>query len=105
MTRLTTQLRMVVAVSILAFTGQSLLGAEKSSSPRIFEGYPTELQAKRENYYRHLRSLMNSTGSGGQAPRFVISKVLLWMPGQTVRVAFKGGSDALRKDIADAVSE
>jgi hypothetical protein len=95
----------VVAAVLAAFAGQSLQAAQKSPSPRRFEGYPTDLQAKRENYYRHLGNVMSSTGTAGHAPRYVISKLHLWLPGQTVRVAFKGGSDSLRSDIAAAATD
>jgi hypothetical protein len=70
---------------------------------RVMEGYPTKLQARLEQRQRTFRNLAQSPT--GHAPRFIINLSKRWQPGQTLRVAFRGGDDALRKDIADTVAD
>jgi hypothetical protein len=82
-------------------------GADAQSPPfavrPIFEAYPDNVQARLEARDRFARALPPSPQ--GMAPNFILQSLSLWRPGQTVRVAFYGGSDALYGDIAAAASE
>src|SRR5688572_30768197 len=69
----------------------------------LFEIYPDEIQARLEAYDRFSRNLPGNIG--GLQLEFVIETLLRWVPGQTVTVAFKGGTTALHKHIADAAIE
>jgi hypothetical protein len=70
------------------------------------ESYPNRLQARLEQRNRTLRSAASAAGAPhGFAPHYIINLTKRWTPGQTLRVAFKGGSDSLHKDIEDSVNE
>jgi hypothetical protein len=82
--------------------GQANAAASATKLP-IIERYPDRLQARMEQYRRTLRSVRPS--STGFSPRAVINLTKRWSPGQTLKVAFRGGDSSLHKDIADTISE
>lgn len=67
----------------------------------ILEELPSHVVATMEVRDRYLASLPRA--SGGSA--FLVDDILRWLPGQTVRVAFLGGSDTLHQEIADATRQ
>ena len=69
----------------------------------LFEVYPDEIQARLESYERFARNLPGEVG--GVAVEFVIETLLRWKPGQTVTVAFSGGSTNLHQEIAETAVE
>src|SRR5262249_1770741 len=69
---------------------------------RVMEGSPTRIQARLEQRLRTLRALPPATGP---SPHFILNLTKRWQPGQTLRVAFRGGDTALHGDIAKAVTE
>ena len=89
----------------LLLLGSSRGLCQEEFRPTLLEASPDHLEAARDNYYRQLSQQMQSYGAGGFSPNYVISNLKLWTPGQTIRVAFLGGSNTLRQQIADAASE
>ncbi len=72
-----------------------------SDETLILDPLPTALQAALENQTR----LVASQQSDRMQLEFVIETLLRWDPGDTVTVAFLGGTPALHKKIADAALE
>jgi len=69
---------------------------------RIFEAYPNRVQARLEQRNRSLKSLV---AVNGHSPHFIVNLSKRWQPGQSIRVAFRGGTPTLHRDIADTVTE
>jgi len=67
------------------------------------ERYPDRLQARMELRQRMLSTLR--LPASGLSPRFILNLTKRWQPGQTLRVAFRGGDTSLHRDIATAVTE
>jgi hypothetical protein len=67
------------------------------------ERYPNRLQARMELRQQTLSTLRSPVN--GLSPRFIIRLTKSWQPGQTLKVAFRGGDKALHRDIANAVTE
>jgi hypothetical protein len=82
----------------------SILAARDCSAQtsRVYEAYPTEVQASLEARERMVATALSGTVVA--APQFVITNLTHWTPGQTLKVAFNGGDPALRKDIMDAAN-
>ncbi|HEX7723052.1 MAG TPA: hypothetical protein VF397_12895 [Pyrinomonadaceae bacterium] len=68
-----------------------------------FEIYPDEIQARLEAQQRFSRNLPERIGN--MALEFVIETLKRWNSGQTLTIAFKGGTAALHKKIADVATE
>jgi hypothetical protein len=85
----------------LIFLAQ-LSAALAQTGPYQAEGLPNYLIARTQVRDRFLSELPPSTH--GFSPQFVIETLKRWDPGMTVRVAFNGGSNALRKQISDSAS-
>ena len=68
----------------------------------VVEGFPPRIQARME---QRIRSLKSVPPMHGLALRFIINLSKQWQPGQTLKVAFRGGDTALHKQIADTVNE
>jgi hypothetical protein len=51
------------------------------------------------------RWFARTTGPAGEAEFFVVEDLLRWLPGQTVRVAFLGGTPELHRDIEQATRQ
>lgn len=77
----------------------------KDANRRVLEADPAKWHSRRESHRRALEQAMSARGSGRWAPGFVIARLARWTPGQTLRVAFKGGSDDLHAKIAETASE
>lgn len=69
-----------------------------------FLAYPDSIQARLEIRDRMLFQTLG-TSVNGIAPQSVMTDIKRWTPGQTITIAFMGGSYQLRKDIADVASE
>lgn len=67
------------------------------------EVLPDDLQARVEVIERELAQLIPEAVPT-EAPEYVMTVLRRWSAGQTVKVAFRGGSYQLRKDIADVAS-
>jgi hypothetical protein len=70
---------------------------------RVAEGFPGRIAQRLEN--RNLKLQNAQKKAPGKVSRSIINKSKLWAVGQTVTVAFKGGDNDLRKQIADNVTE
>lgn len=81
--------------------------AEASAKLRehVLEQVPDRFQARIEQRKRTLAKVPIPAHPGSPTLRAVINLTKRWPNGKTIKVAFKGGNDALRKQIADAVSE
>lgn len=95
-------LRHLYILSVVILLVPGLCRCEEVLRPTLLEALPDRTQAALESYYQQLYTQMRYQGSGGLAPNYIISTLKLWTPGQTIRVAFMGGSDAVRQRIADA---
>src|SRR5450755_2302873 len=72
---------------------------EKGKEDYLLESLPEHVVATMEVRDRFI----NALGSGGSLGlEFLVDDVQKWKPGQTVKVAFLDGSDALCREIADA---
>jgi hypothetical protein len=87
----------LVLTAARATTGDAI--AQSAASPHFMvEAYPDSVQASRESYRKQIES--SSGPAGANVPFYIIVPTLQrWTPGSTVRVAFNGGTDTLRKQI------
>lgn len=69
----------------------------------VMERYPDRLQARMELRQRTLSTVRSPTSK--LSPRYILNLTKRWQPGQTLRVAFRGGDALLHRDIATAVTE
>jgi hypothetical protein len=69
----------------------------------VLESLPNRFQARTEQRKRTL-SQVPPAPSLGLAPKAVLNLTKRWSNGQTIKIAFKGGSEALHKQIADVAS-
>ena len=67
----------------------------------VLDALPEDVEATVKQRNQWLRSLQ----PGGGGLEFLVSDIQAWTPGQTVRVAFMGGTTALHKDIAEATKQ
>ena len=74
----------------------------KAVRPGIVEGFPPEMAARLA--LREL-SIKNAPKHHGMAPDQVFRTLRRWPPGAEITVAFRGGTRALHKKIADAAQE
>jgi hypothetical protein len=88
----------ILVIVFLASIGSALA----QNLPYQAEGLPDNLIARVEVRDRFLNELPASTN--GFSPQFVLETLKRWPAGSTVRVAFNGGSNALRKGIADTAA-
>ena len=72
-----------------------------SAGEIVLESLPDEVLASMENRDRWMAGLQYKEG----ALEFLVADLQSWTPGQTVRVAFLGGSPDLWKAIEDATRE
>lgn len=84
---------------------QAPASAPAEARPRvsIHETYPNRIRARLEQHNRSLSHV--TTPSSGLHPAFAIHITKRWNPGQTVKIAFRGGDKVVHKKIADTVSE
>lgn len=68
--------------------------------PYQAEGFPSDLVARLQVRDRFLKELPASPQ--GFSPQYIVETLKRWNAGDTVRVAFNGGSNELRKAVADA---
>jgi hypothetical protein len=84
-------------------------GAGAKNSPRaaaklrILEGYPERVKARLEERSHALGSLPPTIGS--HASHYIINVTKRWQPGQTVKIAFRGGDADLHAKIAKTVTK
>ena len=104
--RLFTRWFMVASVAMsLVLTAAS----PASAQPLAFEqcclqSFPDVIQARIDIRDRQLTQLLpRDIGSVGV--EFVMTRMNTWIPAQTIKIAFSGGSYGLRRDIADVASE
>ncbi|HXB57591.1 MAG TPA: hypothetical protein VN461_22705 [Vicinamibacteria bacterium] len=93
------QLRLRVPLLLLVSTP---LAADEITH-KVLEGYPDRIQARLEAKTRFLAASPPATSQ--PTFEFVFRQLGRWKQGQTLRVAFRGGDTALRKDIADATAD
>jgi hypothetical protein len=65
--------------------------------------YPQHLRARIDVRDRHVGQALATAGT--VAPQFVLRNAKLWTPGQTIKIAFNGGSAELRRKIAETAAE
>lgn len=90
--------RAVVLACAICIGAQPALAADD-----VLESLPDEVLAAVQEDDRQLLSIR--VDETVLAPQLVASLLKLWKPGQTIRVAFKGGDAALHKKIADVASQ
>lgn len=98
--------RRAVVLGVLLVGGVGLCADGPAAPPpkrKVFEGYPAPLKARLE-----ARSHRFQAAFPGAQPKLSASYILkqkgLWGPGAVVTVAFRGGTDALRKQIVAAAA-
>jgi len=79
-------------------------GVPRLRVPLSLDAPPESIVAGMEVRERFLREL-RPVSIGGHTPRFVFRLVRRWSPGQTLRVAFLGGSRLLQADVANVAVE
>lgn len=75
-------------------------GATRATEPPrfVFEGFPPDVLASKQQYERQLARVGPAVGN---VPfHLIVPKLQRWTPGQTVRVAFNGGTPDLHSKIA-----
>ncbi|MDG3007619.1 hypothetical protein [Paludisphaera mucosa] len=86
-------------------------GFQQAPTPAsaALDAIATRLEALPDKIEERLRerreAFSQPAQGGGAAPGFVVRFSKRWTPGQTITVAFRGGSEARRREIADVVSE
>jgi hypothetical protein len=81
-----------------AVRGDFVMSDEKGKEDYLLESLPEHVVATMEVRDR----FVNALGQGGSLGlEFLVDDVQKWKPGQTVKVAFLDGSDALCREIAD----
>ncbi|HKC11258.1 MAG TPA: hypothetical protein VKI41_04275, partial [Vicinamibacteria bacterium] len=93
--------RQLRGVAVLLLVSTPLAADEITH--RVLEGYPGGIQARLEAKKRFLAASPPATSQ--TRFEFVFRVLGRWWQGQTLRVAFRGGDTALRKDIADATAD
>ena len=93
----------VIIASIFVITGATSRIANTQPAPQeqdiILDNIPGGVIASMEVRDRWF----TSTAGPSEPESYLVDDLLRWLPGQTLRVAFLGGSAALHKDIEDAV--
>lgn len=98
-------LRSLLATAIgLATSCLTPLEAQPTRRMPCLQAFPDTIQARLERRDRALTRQLR-TESPALSPNFVITRFKTWVPGQRITVAFRGGSYALRRDIAGAAAE
>jgi hypothetical protein len=92
----------VVPVALLAAGKEPDKKAAPKITHAVIESYPDWVMAGLKKQAKEEQSLK---AVEGRSPRYVFYIAALWTPGQTVRVAFKGGTPALHADIAKAAEQ
>lgn len=69
----------------------------------VMEAYPDDVQIRLEQRSRAIAQLPSDVG--GLHPESVVNLLKNWAPGQTLRVAFKGGDVSLHRAIAEATKD
>ncbi len=88
---------------VLAFAALSITCTANAQTIGIREAFPDQIQAKVEARNRFVSALRQS--GNGFTPFFVLRNLALWLPGQSLRVAFRGGDQVLYSDIASATQD
>lgn len=71
--------------------------------PRMMEAYPEDIQARLEFQERSIRNL--EPAPLGMGVQYVIRNSTRWNPGQTLKVAFRGGDSTLHREIAEVAKQ
>lgn len=71
----------------------------QQTTPRFAEAYPDKIAARMRQRQADLQQL--GKAPDGAAIKLLIRRAFLWQPGQTLKVAFEGGTVELHKKIAD----
>ncbi len=94
---------------VLVFGTWGILGHVQADPPTpqayavtVFEAYPDAILARIEARDRLLARLPPETGR--DTLEFVVTELKRWQPGSTLTVAFRGGSNGLRDQIASAAA-
>jgi hypothetical protein len=93
-----------VLVTLAAF---GPVHGETADRVRIIESYPDKIQIRLDRRERLLRHAVEATGNREQpiTVQYVLDIERKWNPGQTLTVAFSGGTPELRAKIESAASE
>jgi hypothetical protein len=71
----------------------------------VIDTFPDAIQARHEQRDRSILALRRPDDDQSFRPELVVTIAQKWKPGQTITVAFKGGTSDLHKDIARVASE
>lgn len=94
---------LVTGLAIVAVSSPQTLGQDFPQGPVVMEGFPATIQARLEARQRRVRRLPSRVDA--QPMWFVLTRLNLWVPGQTVRVSFKDGSTELHQKIENVAKE
>lgn len=92
----------LVFLLFLAFMSTSINASGFEDT--CLQAFPDNIQARIELRDREFTKLV-ANRVGGIAPYYVMTSLSKWTPGQTITVAFNGGSYDLRKEIAETAKE
>ncbi|MHC2282122.1 hypothetical protein ACVME8_008765 [Bradyrhizobium diazoefficiens] len=86
-----------------AASGDQAAGTRPAAGAKlpVMERYPDRLEARMELRRRTLSTVRSPNFS----PQFIVTLTKRWQPGQTLKVAFRGGDTSLHQEIAAAVAE
>lgn len=88
------RVRFCITLCVVAMIYSTSALAQKAARNRIVEAYPSKLFDALESYREQIRSA--AAANSGVAPYYlIVPRLQRWTPGQTVRVAFNGGNEAL----------
>jgi hypothetical protein len=94
----------ILAVAVALLCGTPAKAQQSGFEQTCLQSFPDAIQARIEIRDRQLNALL-PRDVAGVGLEFVIERLKKWAPGQTITVAFQGGSYGLRKDIADATAD
>jgi len=95
--------KIAIYIYALTLTNFGAIAAEPVQH-RVLEAYPDFIQARIES--RNRRALALPRLPDGVAPfSLIVEEPQKWKPGQTITVAFNGGTTALHRQIAIGASE
>lgn len=93
-----------LGLAILVVVAPSMAAAD-GRAHQFIEGLPSSLQARQDERARALtRALAKARLSNATGMKSVLNVSRRWAPGDTLTVAFKGGTPALRQQVAAAAS-
>jgi hypothetical protein len=92
-----------ILISCVMAGALGLANSQDQPAPFFAESLPKKVQIRKELRNRTLKNLPPTMH--GRSQRYVLTRLRLWNPGQTLTVAFLGGDTALHRDIEQVAQE